>query len=618
MFHRLSTFFVVCALAVAGLVSMPQPVQASLAAGKAFAALKGNTTIDRGGAIHSQTRSIYSLGGGMTTFTGKRVTFLAVDPPSYSAGCSGISWHFGGFAFISMAELQELVQAISQAALGLAIDLAIQTLCPQCYAVMSKLRDIANTMRNAAADSCKTAKMLVRTIGHQLGASSARQTECAETTSEEGKSSSWLESASGNLCNKLSKVNSFLDDAGNKLNKFLNGDYAGGDGSTPTKSKVDKHFNVQYEMLTALGFRDGVVKDLMLNFAGMTIYDSTVSSRACEAVSVNLSGFSSPGSDAASALTATRPGAVDPKTKEQTLQEVTLSKPPKTGADKGPNTCHLPPRLTGVEEMAIRMVCGFDPARDAKIFAQRFGHSASQVRNSSIGTLCSINVTDDGGKPSISSSSLSALSGNPKLYTCDRKDTAACTRPREISYNDLIGSSEQQYTGLAWLVADALFMGVYAVETNQNMPETTKQILNGSGYPLYRLINMAAVYPGLANELLSAYASTIAVEYVVNVLDKLGRPGSFVDTSLKDINSNIDHKDLMAFRDTLTNMFDAGGTFTDRTLARLSKKNALIQSIINVNRALQADVISQGLSGNESFALSLKKQIEDSSSSHNP
>ncbi|WP_144267202.1 conjugal transfer protein TraH, partial [Comamonas thiooxydans] len=142
---------------------------ASPTASAIFSGIGGTTTIDQGGAIHSQTRSIYSLGGGMTSFQGKRVSLLAVDPPNFSAGCAGISWHFGGFSFISMDEIRQLIEAIAQASLGVAVDLAMQVLCPQCYAVMSKLREISNMMRNAAADACKVAKALGESAMNLMG-----------------------------------------------------------------------------------------------------------------------------------------------------------------------------------------------------------------------------------------------------------------------------------------------------------------------------------------------------------------------------------------------------------------------------------------------------------------
>ena len=211
-----------CLFLMTALVTVQTAQAANPNAASIFNSIGGTTTIDRGGAIHSQARSIYSLGGGMTTFEGKKVSLLAADPPSFSAGCNGISWHFGGFAFISLDEIRQLVEAVAQASLGIAVDLAMQTLCPQCYAVMAKLRDMANMMRNAAADACKIAQnfgAMLKDSG--IFPSTSRASDCSKATAEDGKTSSFLDSWAGSACRLLTDSEKVLDDVGNKAKDFL-------------------------------------------------------------------------------------------------------------------------------------------------------------------------------------------------------------------------------------------------------------------------------------------------------------------------------------------------------------------------------------------------------------
>lgn len=577
-----------------GAVGAVTPAHASLTAGKAFSNLKGTTTIDKGGSFHSQTRSIYSLGGGMATFPGKKVTFLAADPPSFSAGCSGISWHFGGFSFITMDELRQLVEAVSQASLGVAVDLAMQTLCPQCYAVMSKLRDMANMMRNAAADACRVATNMGQMLASSLGLPENKQTDCATGTSAEGKSDGFLNSIGGSLCQNMDKVTSYLTDNSEKILNFLNGDMSAGD-KTPPKEVLDRYFNVQYEMLSALGYQDGPIKDMLLNFMGMTIYHPTPAA-SCSGVFSNLNTSYNSTTDQPTDDKEISSATDESKSKEATSEA--------SGTTKGLHVCHAPPRIEGVSYVGQALVCGFDRDKDVANFLANTEMAKEDLMDSALAQLCRLGKEVNGDA--------TGDLGNIVMYTCKGSETARCTEVKEAKFADVMGvgnDNDKRYTGLAWEVADALYNGVNAVKKNTTLPDNTIAILNGSGYPLYRLINLAAVYPAMATSLIDTYAAVIATQYVIDTLDALARPGSLSSLDVNGINPNIQVSDLMAARASIIDMFSTGGQFKDRTLTLLSQKQALVASIVEINRALQSEVISKGLAGNANLAVSLKNQV---------
>lgn len=75
-----------CLFLSTALLTVQTAQAANAAAADIFNSIGGTTTIDRGGAVHSQARSIYSLGGGMVSFQGKKVSLLSADAPSFSAG----------------------------------------------------------------------------------------------------------------------------------------------------------------------------------------------------------------------------------------------------------------------------------------------------------------------------------------------------------------------------------------------------------------------------------------------------------------------------------------------------------------------------------------------------
>jgi Conjugative relaxosome accessory transposon protein len=595
----------------------------SVTAGNIFGMFGGTTTIDQGGSLHSQARSIYSLGGGMTSFQGKRVSLLAVDPPSFSAGCSGISWHFGGFAFISVDEIRQLVEAVAQASLGVAVDLAMQTLCPQCYAVMAKLRDIANQMRNAAADACKVAQnfgALLKDKGiFTPGGSNAK---CAESGAAKGESASWLDSIAAGGCKLLTDAEAAVKKTGDDVTNWLGGG-ATSTGKTPSKDQVQAIGNQTYRALDALGYKDGVAKDLMMSYLGMTIV--VPPDTDCKSAFTYLQGTSSTSgtpTDTEKKLLevgATLMGEIKPTsdtTKPDVAQAAQKAATAEgTGATRGPQVCYVPPMITGLEQIGISLVCGFDPKADSERFAAKFhgggGTSATPIArlsSTALGELCNVTATSGTGNPKVGIHVENFT--NPLILTCRKGPDKECMRPRTQNVATLVGETGSgEYTGLAWYILDSLYTGVDRVrEGKEALPPETIAVLNGSGYPLYRLINLAAVYPGMADELLQAYGGIIAVQYVLDTLEKISRIGSqpAIHTAPS---GGVAPGEIAQMREEINQMSIRTGTMKNQVLRRMNEKRALVDSIVQVNRAVQAEVISRGLGDNNNMAISLKKQI---------
>lgn len=603
-----------CLFLCTALVTVQTAQAANPAAASIFNTIGGTTTIDRGGALHSQARSIYSLGGGMTSFQGKKVSLLAADPPSFSAGCNGISWHFGGFAFISLDEIRQLVEAVAQASLGIAVDLAMQTLCPQCYAVMAKLRDISNMMRNAAADSCKIAQnfgAMLKDSG--MFPSTSRTSDCSKLQAESGKTSSWMDAAAGQACSLLSKAETTLTDAGTAMDDFLKFGASGvKGGATPSTEKLEMTGNTTYKALSALGYEDGLMKDMMLSLLGMTVINPIPASD-CSITFADLYASAKSTAD----LTSTTPeekaalaglisnGSVEQVSSTNATAEVKPSDknvvgatPGASGSAKGQTVCYAPPILSGMmQTVGLAIMCGYDREAESANYAANY-------------------FKDSGGLPALKKTSLGAMcltlenkdSRYPLIYTCDKQNSAECTKPQMVRLNQKLTTPPKNgYTGLAWMIGDSLQRGVRNVRDNKKLDSDTIAILNGSGWPLYRLINMAAVYPALAGELLDAYTAAIAAQYTMDTLDKVARIGSQPAINLRSI-SGLRPQDVSAVREQIMNLVRMGNDSKTEVLNRLAEKRQMVEVIMQVNKTLQAEVIGQGLGGNTSLAVSIKRQ----------
>lgn len=616
-------------LLIANTFCLVQPANAAITGEGIFGAIGGTTTIDQGGAVHSQARSIYSLGGGMTSFKSKKVSLVAVDPPGFSAGCSGISWHFGGFSFISADEIRQLVEAVAQASLGIAVDLAMQTLCPQCYAVMSKLRDISNAMRNAAADSCKIAQH----FGDLLKSTGAfkpydRNESCAQMDARTNANNSFLGSLASGACKLADDASKAVGKGVSDWNNWVNGTPPA-DGKTPT-ADMGTTGNVTYKALTNLGFKDGLAKDFILSYTGMTVLlpaaedcsgpmknvkatpkGAESSSTAGQAISDNT--------DPVKGQIETQPDGSGGKVDGNTTVKPTVA---ATDAKKGPQTCNLPPLLTksngtALDNVGTALVCGFDPRADAITFGRRFisrgpmvgtdEGNLAKLQAFSIGLICGI-TSGDAAKQTVPTKDFY----NAKVYSC--RTQSDCEVPlvktiKEVAEEDGKASTSGYYSGVGWMVLDAMYSGVAAIRAgNQNIPPETLKLINGSGYPLYRLLNLAAVYPGMADELIQSYSAKIAVHYTLDMMDKLMRPGSNPAFQVTP-KLGVAPGELSRLREEISNHLKDNATTGANVLARFHEKRALVDAIVQVNRSIQAEVMSMGLSQNNSMGVSLKRQL---------
>lgn len=601
-------FAAICLLLSVCLLTVQTAQAANPSAAGIFNSIGGTTTIDRGGAIHSQARSIYSLGGGMTSFEGKRVSLLAADPPSFSAGCNGISWHFGGFAFISLDEIRQLVEAVAQASLGIAVDLAMQTLCPQCYAVMAKLREIANAMRNAAADACRIAQnfgALLKDSG--IIPSTNRASDCSKSSAESGQTSSFLDSWAGSACRLLSDAETKLGEVADATMDFLR--FGNTDGKSPSREMLDTTGNVTFKALSALGYPNGFIKDIMLSLLGMTIVYPKPD-QDCRAAFRNLYG-SAEDNLKSSSTSAEEQAALKKllgETPEQGVKSSSSASAPSVndiktngakntagGSQKGPTFCNAPPLMTGLEAVGISLMCGFNLDAEMADFAGKyFGGDVESLKKSSLGAMCSKQKNAD--------------AKNPLVYSCSSSsDTADCLEPKMTRLQNLLDTEQiKGYTGLAWMIGDALYGGALQVKANKPLDTNTVRILNGSGWPLYRLINMAAVYPAMAGELLNAYSAAIAAQYAMDTLDKVAAIGAQPAINMRS-QGGIRPESISVLRENIMTLVRNGNESKNQVLARLAEKRQMVEVIMQVNKTLQAEVIGQGLGGNTDLAVNIKR-----------
>ena len=114
------------------------------------------------GFYEGQRRGFVAGGAADLRFPNRSFTPLTFSLPSLKAGCGGISFFGGAFSYINGDEFVQFLQQIAQNAVGVAFDMALRTLCPQCATVLSNMESVVRSMTGNLKGSCQAAKALLR------------------------------------------------------------------------------------------------------------------------------------------------------------------------------------------------------------------------------------------------------------------------------------------------------------------------------------------------------------------------------------------------------------------------------------------------------------------------
>ncbi|MDP2564383.1 conjugal transfer protein TraH [Pseudoalteromonas marina] len=124
--------------------------------------------------MRSKTRTTISAGRFKAYAKKTRLSVFDFSPPSMSAGCGGVSLHFGGLSFANGEQYKQLVESIIQNSPGLLIQLAITTACEPCGTAFKNIQKVVDLARKASTDSCEAASMLIGTAANMFGLCSAK------------------------------------------------------------------------------------------------------------------------------------------------------------------------------------------------------------------------------------------------------------------------------------------------------------------------------------------------------------------------------------------------------------------------------------------------------------
>ena len=477
---------------VALLMLEVRPVSASISASQAFQQL--TTTYAGPGGYSTGTRNIMVAGSMRVWTPSTSVQLISLQPPSINAGCGGISLYFGGFSFINGAEFQQLVTDVMQNAEGYVMELAIRTLCPMCADILDSMQKLAQMANSLGANSCAIATDLVNKAAKYVGVGPNALSGGSQATASQHACSKEAQNTGvvGDYDQALSSICSTVQAATSSVDQYIAGLSSAAQNQAESNLAAI-HGNTEWVLLTQQGYADTDIKDLVLSLTGFSVKPSE-----------------------GNAQSVPYPSTLTPHAYIQALlYGVDPLATAKLLATQGPG---------GLSESAYsNLAADYDKEAQA-------GH----YENSKV-YLCGTTINGQstpapGWTPYGSTGWADACDGPFPPTTGSPPGVAQITSLYGNSQFDLLGQN-----GLLYDVGTDLGAAITAVQNNKAIPPQALALMQLTPLPVYQMVNIAAVYPGVASRLVSSYTQLIALQIAQSVTERglsdmsstvIGAPGS--------------------------------------------------------------------------------------------
>lgn len=590
MFKKLITLF------MAFLVGI-QPMTSSAAdLGAAFNSLLPSgsaASVTAPGRYTAGARNIFIGGGVEVRFPSSNVSLFSIAPPSFSAGCQGISAHFGGFSFISGKEIETLVKNIAAGAPGMVVNLVIKALCPMCEAVLQNMQKLAQFAAKGNLDSCRIAgnlsKMLVDGVISATGAKGTEGLvgECGANASSVNLSADFA-AAQNSACATMNGAMKTMSGIWGDMEKSVygpNGTPAGTDTKagtgTPTAMNTSAERcsigagNCAWLVLTEI-YPSNFDKKPPVNLDG----DTSLANIGKRLILMNLLGtqLMAKGASCGTAATASAGTASAGSAAADFVPIISVKCLPQLEVKEavGLFMCGNQLGTTGLADSSVwKDYC-------AALF------SKAGATNKSVDVLTSIM-----SKTIMDCDSTTGDTSDARYQLCD----TLVARP--------IKDLSKVITGKGFLleVQDLLQEAVSRVRSNRAMAsdETGRRIIdlmNIAPYPLYQAVNAAAVYPEAGGILVDSLSVLVADHLAYAYFQKFLRfaaDGNFAGSTVSP-----------AMYDRLANGMKDLRMEADVNKAQMAKtiasQQAVMEQIRQVNTVIQQSVMTEQMLNLQKYA----------------
>ena len=565
------------------------------------------------GGFATRTLDGYSFGSHRVRMRHQTYSLVSVDSPSISAGCSGIDMHLGGIAWLNAGQIQQMLETVAQGAGYVIFQLVMSALFSDLEAKIAKAVEFIQNAANFSIDSCAASTALAS--GAMFAAGKGLSAAGGEGDNAASKAASFIGnkmvSTSGDelsdSCKNLSsgllggvssvstKADSFLGaaldlcDSPRKAKAELD---AAAKGSDFPQAFFNARENVVWNALTALGFGVNTNKSSMYSsaFKG-SIMEEYLESKHYKALkdTLSLSGDSARANQLNAVI--------------GTIVHSMVDTPVRGGYDDKNQLIEgetIPATLTSRQALAV-LLCGHpgqvmqagDLPEDAttrdRLFAEAanrcFAEYNQEKDDKATDITFKVCVSQDCSNRGVEGTSPDSRN----LTTCTWGGGANPCSTEMFTDGDYLGPG---FMGLFFTVAEELADAIENVQENEPLTELQKNLIIAAPFPLWQAINLAAVSPDIATNIVEGNSNMLAVMLAGSLLnDAANQMMARVSGTQMSPELGVAMTDIAS---QLRNMGDSNY----RDLLRLyNTQNEIMTRVNTVNRAITMSSFASGITG---------------------
>lgn len=433
----------------------------------------GEANVNKPGRYQSQARNIQYFGSMSVRFPiSGNIRFVTMSTPRIDAGCHGIDVHLGAIQWISLDKIVEVIEQTARNAIGPIIMMAMEWLFPSLAATVNdwiaKIQEALSMMTN----SCALATSLVGSANEWAKA------KYADTYAVSQQSCSQL-AQRWNWCSDEADCKSTCE--GPKIGKKMSESWK---RFTSSEKQMEGLNKPEFMNTTWVGFR-------ATGLVGLNITDTTKTEAQQEA---DLASIDALTGYVLGELLMSHTGTYIPTRLPDDSE-------PDDDADITPK--HIEGRLPADALLEIFM-CG----------SEYF-----------VGTAPPATSVDKAWWDycdEIFSTSSSGPNPNPHAYRMNRCGIGGASMLEKMHCLRITTPTLKEYLeddpraraalsgGFLRLVRQTLEGAVDDVVKDVEVREEARRLISISPFPLYKAINLAAVYPSISRELITNYSETLA------------------------------------------------------------------------------------------------------------
>lgn len=563
----------------------------------------GAATVSSGGRYQAAGRNIYTAGGIEARFPSQSLTLFSFQPPSFKAGCGGISAHFGGFSFINGDNIKTMIDNIGRGAVGFVVSLVIMAICPQCEAIINVMKKLARDAAALAIDSCQAAEFLVGKAADSLGVSGTKTQQnskikqiCGVNVADPGAGGGPdMLKALGEVCNETEKAFKEIE----KSVKSVIDDVLAKNGDNSPK-----------------GINEALDENELSNKTWATLASLGMNPVATSSLATPIPGVSGPifrdlgdmillQSIIGAPSTIEEEDPANPGQKKRKIVTVSNSLEPRT---------------------AISLfVCGKNKF-DKQVALQQLGITQGDKSKEDYETL--VKDTYGAGLSFCEASTSVKFTGNSasmadiQVIACaddnfdfvkpvstsvnkDQNPYVTCLNPVAVPIGEL-GDNVIRAEGFYQRAVQAMIRGVIDIRENRPLNAETINLINASSLPIYQVMNLAAVYPVAGGQLIATTAFRFSINLAFKRLE-------FSIKKMRELGANsksqLSSERLAEFYKILNDVREQASVINTRLYDSFIQEQALYDQIRSLNRAVQQNVVATELLSNQRYAMGINNTL---------